>query len=149
LGMSNVQMGVVSSLTSSLKMIVRGEDLFSVTLLVSSKTLALLVLTASMSARMKRCKIYGYEEIIEEIRVDLLIGTSESSIIEQFSLEFILRRLEGDALSTRMEAELMRLAVRVTTGEGISACCCCSDATPRQIDYMLNSRPSRPARNDF
>jgi len=40
----------------------------------------------------------------------LLITTSVSSVIEQFSFAFILRRFDGDALSIVIETELVRLA---------------------------------------
>jgi len=53
----------------------------------------------------------------------LLIITSESSIIEQFSFEFILRRFDGDAPSNIIDTELVRLAVGVKVIGLIVVCC--------------------------
>jgi len=80
--------GGLSGLTSSFEIIVSGEDFISDTLLASSNTLILFVFIS-------------------------VIITSESSIIEQFSFEFILRRFDGDAPSTVIDTELVRLAVGI------------------------------------
>jgi len=77
--------------SSSFEIIVSGEDFISFTLLASSNILILFVFIDSIS----------------------VIITSESSIIEQFSFEFILRRFDGDALSIVIDTELVRLAVDV------------------------------------
>jgi hypothetical protein len=50
--------------------------------------------------------------LIGETKLNLLMTTSESSMIAQFSFEFTLRRLDGDAPST----VLVRLAVGVPGG---------------------------------
>jgi len=75
--------------SSSFEIIVSGEDFISFTLLASSNILILFVFIDSIS----------------------VIITSESSIIEQFSFEFILRRFDGDAPSIVIDTELIRLAV--------------------------------------
>ncbi len=71
----------------------------------------------------------------------LLIITSESSIIEQFSLEFILRRFDGDAPSTIIDTELARLAVGVKVIGLIVVCCCWSLGKPFFVinDFFLDT----------
>ena len=49
-------------------------------------------------------------------------------MIDAFSLEFILRRFDGDAASTMFETEPVRLPVVETTGEDNG--CCGSDGRP-------------------
>jgi hypothetical protein len=103
-------------------MIVSGEDLISVTLLASSNILILFVFINSISAEKK---IFLFLCNKRKENFYLLIITSESSIIEQFSLEFILRRFDGDAPSTIIDTELARLAVGVKVIGLIVVCCCC------------------------
>ena len=54
LGIRSVHIGVLSSLTSSLEIIVSGEDFISVTLLASSNTFVLFVFMASISAEERK-----------------------------------------------------------------------------------------------
>lgn len=101
-------------------MIVSGDDLISVTLLASSNTLILFVFIDSISAEKEGRKrfLFGRKEL------NLLMITSESSITERFSLEFILRRFDGDAPpSTVIDTELVRLAVGVKRIGLIVVCC--------------------------
>jgi hypothetical protein len=67
------------------------------------------------------------------IRFHLLIITSESSTIEQFSFEFTLRRFDGDAPSTMIDAEPVRLAVGVPIEGLIAGCGCWSVVKPNFI----------------
>lgn len=51
----------------------------------------------------------------------LLMITSESSMMPQFSLQFIFRRFDGEAASMVIDTELVRFAVGVrgVTGSGV------------------------------
>ena len=57
-GISNVHIGVLSILISSLEISVNGDNFTSVTLLASSRTFVLLLLMASASTEKKRRYVY-------------------------------------------------------------------------------------------
>ncbi len=58
-GIRSVHIGVLSSLTSSLEIIVSGEDFISVTLLASSNIFVLFVFMASISTEEEKTKRFS------------------------------------------------------------------------------------------
>ena len=96
---------------------------------------------SSLRDRLKR-SISSIKERERILLRRLLIKTSESSIIEQFSLEFTLRRFEGDAPSTIFDAEPVRFAVVgvVATGVfGVSVGIWESIARPERRTVLIHS----------
>jgi len=120
-GIRSVYTDGLSGLISSFEIIVSGEDFISDILLVFSNPLILFLFIDSISAEKKKQNLFLRKK---KRKFYLLIITSESSIIEQFSLKFILRRFDGDAPSTIIDTELIRLAVGVTVAELVVVCCC-------------------------